>query len=202
MEFKKDQTFNKWRVVEDQTVFGKQKVLCQCSCGREFEVNVGNLKSGKSSGCYCCRNIFKRHGLCDKHRLYSTWKSMRTRCNNPNSKSYSYYGGRGITICKRWDDFLLFLEDMLPSFEEDKTLDRVDNDLGYYKENCKWSTHREQVNNQSTNLKIPYKGGFVTEAELALQTGLNRTTIQSRRRAGWPLERLGDELTRSKTSVS
>lgn len=87
------------------------------------------------------------HGL-RKTSTYQIWAQMRARCNNPKHKMYKYYGGRGIKVCDRWNDsFILFLEDMgvRPS---GLTLERIDNDKGYFKENCKWATNYEQSCNQ------------------------------------------------------
>lgn len=130
------------------------------------------------------RVIYEKHGLADRHRLYATWKSMRTRCNNPRTSSYKYYGGKGIKVCERWDSFSAFLEDMSPSYVEGLTLDRIDNLGNYCKDNCKWSTHSEQTSNQNKSLKLLFEGEIMTEAELSRRTGVPRTTIQTRRKAG------------------
>jgi len=88
-----------------------------------------------------------KHGMCGttEHRI---WTSMKTRCLNPNSKSYSDYGGRGITVCDKWLDFVGFFEDMGYRPSSEHTLDRTDNDEGYCKGNCKWSTYEEQGRNK------------------------------------------------------
>lgn len=79
---------------------------------------------------------------------YCTWKMMRRRCNDPKHKSYKDYGARGIKVCDRWQtSFQDFLADM-GERPEGKTLDRIKSHLGYFKENCKWSTSEEQNNNQ------------------------------------------------------
>lgn len=124
---------------------------------------------------------------CEDHRLYLTWKSMKTRCYNPNAKSYKYYGGRGISVYWSWlEDFWIFVEDMYPSFEEGKTLDRVDNKQGYSPWNCRWSSHEEQANNQGREYtKILYCGEFYTESQLNKLTSIPRTTLQARRRKGY-----------------
>lgn len=78
---------------------------------------------------------------------YNSWRGMRERCNNPNHKFYKNYGGRGVKVCKRWAKFVNFLEDMGVK-PEGLTLDRMENNLGYFPENCKWSTWKEQHNNK------------------------------------------------------
>ncbi len=117
------------------------------------------------------------------HPLYSTWKSMLNRCNNPNNVSYKYYGGKGVKVCKEWFDFKTFVADVEPK-PDHHTLDRKDTNGNYSKENCKWSTKFEQMNNQTSNLKLNYQGLVVTEAELSRLTSVSRTTIQTRRNRG------------------
>ena len=82
-----------------------------------------------------------------KHYLYGTWQNMRGRCNSPSHHRYQYYGARGITICSRWDDFWLFVEDM-GERPEGHTLDRIDNTGNYEPANCRWADHYVQHNNQ------------------------------------------------------
>lgn len=86
---------------------------------------------------------------------YRSWESMRARCYNPNDKKYHRYGGRGITICDKWNTFLGFLEDMGPKPSRLHTLDRVNNDLGYCPENCRWSGPVQQGRNKSSTVLNP-----------------------------------------------
>ena len=74
---------------------------------------------------------------------YRTWKQMRERCESPGHPRYSRYGGRGITICERWQSFLLFLEDVGTRPGPEYDLDRIDDKAGYCKENCRWLHRRE-----------------------------------------------------------
>lgn len=111
---------------------------------------------------------------------------MKTRCNNPNAKSYHRYGGRGISVCDRWSrNFWSFVEDMYPTYKEGLTLDRVDNMRGYEPSNCRWATTEQQHSNKENNVKIGYNNRLYTEAQLSKKTGINRSTLQQRRSLGW-----------------
>lgn len=111
---------------------------------KEFSVHNGLTEYGR-----CLQKGCAKHGMCGT-REYSTWNSMITRCTNPNNKDYPNYGGRGITVCQEWlDSFEVFYRDM-GDIPEGMSLDRVDNNKGYYKDNCKWSTNSEQKHNRRT----------------------------------------------------
>jgi len=121
--------------------------VCRCDCGSETEVSSGKLRSGHTKSCGCLKKESKpnlKHGMANKGRTYTTWKSMRLRCNNPNASQYKWYGAKGITVCKDWDNYLVFLADM-GERPAGKTLDRIDPLKGYCKENCRWATPAEQA---------------------------------------------------------
>jgi hypothetical protein len=88
------------------------------------------------------------------------WRTMLARCNNPNSKSYKYYGGKGITVCKRWQNYEVFLSDMGERPSAAHSLDRVDNSKGYSPSNCRWATRSEQQKNKTTTRR--YSNGVFT----------------------------------------
>lgn len=148
--------FGKLTALEPTTnrVHGKVMWLCRCDCGNFCTVMSTRLASGhtKSCGCYNSEHTVlmnTTHGG-TYSRLYSIWSSMKTRCYNPKSKSYGYYGGRGISVCQEWrNDFSAFREWALShGYQDNLTLDRIDGDGSYSPGNCRWATWHEQRTNQ------------------------------------------------------
>jgi hypothetical protein len=119
-----------------------------------------------------------------EHPVYHIWNSMRQRCNNPNSAPYRNYGGRGITICERWDSFNNFVEDM-GSRPDGALLERKDNNGPYNKENCRWATRSEQNRNKRDNHLVTHNGETKCLAEWVERSGLNRRTLTKRLAHGW-----------------
>lgn len=132
------------------------------------------------------RGIYERHG---KHGApaYGVWNSMKSRCENPNVKTYPDYGGRGITICERWKKFSNFLADMgepAPGM----TLERIDNNKGYYKENCDWATRTKQGRNKRNNVLLTINGETLPLSAWAERSGIKYATIHQRITKGWTPE--------------
>ena len=124
----------------------KRYGLYQCQyCGKEFEAQVHDVKNGYTKSCGCLTTA--THGL-TKHRLYTTWASMKARCYNEKKPNYKDYGGRGIQVCERWLDIANFIEDMYPTWEEGLSIDRIDVNANYEPDNCRWTT--DEVQNRNT----------------------------------------------------
>lgn len=127
-----------------------------------------------------------KHG---KHgtKTYQTWKSMRERCLCKTAKAYPRYGGRGITVCDRWDSFENFYADM-GDRPENHSIERIDNNGPYSPENCKWATDIEQANNKRNNRLLTYGGKTQTVPQWARDLNIKQGTIAVRLMRGLPIE--------------
>lgn len=119
---------------------------------------------------------------------YSRWKSMRQRCTDPSHKSYTQYGGAGITVCDRWQDFAHSLSDM-GECPPSMTLDRIENSIGYQPGNCRWASKADQNKNRSNIVMLTYQGETKSVTEWATQFGMRQANLTMRLRLGWSIER-------------
>lgn len=133
---------------------------------------------------------------------YRVWQTMRLRCNNPSNKAYPRYGGRGITVCERWQNSVeAFIEDMGPKPSPKHEIDRIDNDGPYCPENCRWVLRRTNSRNRRSNRRISHQGETLTLVEWAERTGIRWDTIMKRLDAGWPAARALTTPARGKASA-
>ena len=166
---------------------------CLCDCGTVKTVGGYQLRNGKSLSCGCLANELKtRHGHARKRNrstTYQAWYSMIQRTTNPRTKQFEDYGGRGITVCDEWRDFAVFLADM-GERPAGLLLDRIDNDRGYSKDNCRWTTRAEQQTNQRRTRWLTIDGATKPLATLAREAGLYPTLVRNRIvNGGWSPER-------------
>lgn len=169
---------------------------CVCECGTVRIVRNNNLLSGNTTSCGCSR-IGKlkpprrpRSEYIDMPE-YRVWKGIKQRCLNPSNPRFVFYGGRGITICKRWSDsFADFIGDMGRRPSDKHQLDRINNNAGYAPENCRWTDAKSNARNRRDNLTLAHDGKALTLSEWAEVTGIHWGTIWARiRKNGWSVSR-------------
>jgi hypothetical protein len=190
-------SFGELTVIEPLGV--ADKMLCRCSCGKNKTARLSHLRYGSVKSCGCLLKTVppKVHG---KHLLggtkeYKVWNSMVQRCTIPSHHAFALYGGRGINVCDRWlgdDGFVNFLDDMGPK-ADGLSLDRVDNEKGYDKNNCRWTSTKTQNNNRSNNVRLTANGKTMTMAEWSAEMGFAKNTISERLKRGWSVERAINE---------
>lgn len=179
--------FGHWRVLGEGEPYirpdngeGMRRAICVCVCGNEKLVPIHTLKQGHSNHCGC-RNGERNVELHGTHLMsgspeYRTWSKMKERCANSSSKDWHNYGGRGITVCKRWrDSFAAFYADLGPKPTPNHSIDRIDVDGNYEPGNVRWETGREQMQNVRHNVRVEFGG-----ETLALKEACRRAGVEHR----------------------
>lgn len=177
---------------------GRTTWKCKCSCGNVVYITIHELRNSRKpqQSCGCLRNELsgdrvRKHGLSGNKRLFNIWCHVRTRCNNPHSKSYTRYGGRGIKVCEEWkNNFEVFYEwAMQNGYKDNLTLDRINNDGDYEPNNCRWADFFVQANNRSNNHFLTYKGKTQTIQQWANELKMSDTILRDRiNKLGWSIE--------------
>jgi hypothetical protein len=134
--------------------------------GNTFRLDHGHVRNGKPTP------------------TYQTWIDMRRRCYNKSHPAYKWYGARGIVVCQDWSLFSMFLRDM-GCKPDGMSLDRIDNDGGYHKDNCRWTTALEQNNNSRNVRLLTANGETHSIAEWSRLVGINESTISERLKRQW-----------------
>src|SRR3990167_684076 len=189
------QTFGRLTVLKKASSGRRTYWLCHCSCGRETTVMRDNLikKTSATVSCGCRRaEALKRtatkHGL-SKRPEFKVWIGLIDRCSNKNYYSYDRYGERGISVCKRWQKFENFYDDMGSRPSPKHQIDRIDNDGNYEPRNCRWATHDEQMGNRSTSIVLDAFGRRQCIGQWERETGIDRRTLHRRmKKLGMTLE--------------
>ena len=204
--------FNDWTVIDVIKTYSSKnkystKFVIQCKCGTTYSKGGWDVKHMIDVGvrfCKNCDNEWRKTGYCGEHnpnfkdfrssdQLYTVYHSMRNRCYNPHDDFYKNYGGRGITICKEWQDFAPFRDWAYShGYYEGCNLqiDRINNDKGYGPENCRFVSCKINCNNRSSNRFITFNGKTQTVSQWAEETGLVASTIYARLNKGWPPEKI------------
>jgi hypothetical protein len=179
-----------------------QKWLFQCDCGEEVEAGKSHVVGGATRSCGClqaenARRIGKQnttHGHAVGGKVsseYAAWSAMRARCGNPDHPAFNDYGGRGITVCERWNDFANFLSDMGPKPSPRHEIDRINNGGNYEPDNCRWATRVVQHNNKRNNRLLTIGGRTQTIAQWARESSIDPGKLLQRVNAGWRPEFIG-----------
>ena len=169
-----------------------KKWLCECDCQTKTIIRGSSLRDGSTKSCGCLhRETMTKHGHRSKNetsKTYDAWHGMIQRCINQNNKNWNNYGGRGIVVCQRWLKFENFLQDMreAPSGYQ---IDRADNDRGYYKENCRWVTAKQNSRNRRNNHMITFGKKTQCLTSWSEETGVNFNTLYSRLKCNWSIKK-------------
>lgn len=164
---------------------------CVCDCGKNTNVLATRLIQGTTKSCGHLKGnkgVGKTHGM-RYTKIYTCWKNIKTRCTNPDAQNYCLYGGRGITVCERWiESFENFYEDMKEGYVDGLSIERIDVNKGYYKENCRWVTMADQAKNKRNTAYITYKGLTKRAFDWAEIIGANPKSLSKRVHLGWSPE--------------
>jgi hypothetical protein len=168
------------------------KAFCSCDCGNRMVVILSsNLNSGHTKSCGCIRSEVnairnrenKKHGHIVNGRASSTyraWNSMIARCEYSGNVSFANYGGRGISVCRRWRrSFIAFLSDM-GERPLNKSIDRIDTNGNYNPKNCRWATSEEQARNRRNNVVVTIASRTACSTEWARRIGISQSALRRR----------------------
>lgn len=177
----------------------QRRAIFLCSCGNAFESRISHVKGGKTLSCGCHIKALTvarstTHGAAPRGNIspeYRCWQSMKKRCENPKSKYYKDYGGRGIVICERWQTFANFLADMGQRPSASHSIDRYPDVNGNYEPgNCRWATDLEQNNNRRTTPMVEYQGRTQSISNWARELGVGYWSLRNRIvNLGWPIDK-------------
>lgn len=166
--------------VAENTKSGQAKWMCRCDCGGTKIIAANQLRNGKTKSCGCL-NLEKIIARSTKHGQrtainttseYYSWRCMKSRCNATDGKNFKNYMERGIIVCERWSSFSNFISDMGKKPSPKHSIERINNNRGYYPENCKWATTEEQSANRRSNIWLEYNGVKQIANDWAKQFGV------------------------------
>lgn len=181
---------------ESHQYFGRRKRFfyrCICDCGRLKTIDRDSILSKTTQSCGClqkerARKANTTHGK-RSLRVYNIWNDMVSRCKNKNSIEYKRYGSKGINVCLDWNKFEKFYKDMGDPPTSKHSIDRIDNDRGYLKENCRWATSKEQARNRKSTILHTINGQTKPLIEWCEIHNKSHATVYMRIRRGWSKDR-------------
>jgi hypothetical protein len=184
------QKFNRLTIIKrlNNNQYGSSRWLCECNCGQETIVLGSDLTGGKTQSCGCLRIKHGHTAKFKKSKTYISWYHMIQRCTNPNNKDYHDYGERKITVCRQWLKFENFLADM-GEVPDSLQIDRINNNKGYYKENCRWTTSKINNRNRRSNHLISYNNKTQCVMEWSEEIGIPEYVIRQRLKHDWSIQR-------------
>lgn len=186
------QRFGRWTVLNYSCTGKHSEALwsCKCDCGAVKEVRGNDLRRGKSLSCKCLNyEVSTSHGMSGT-KLYQVWANTKARCYDENGESYELYGGRGITVCDKWHTFEGFYEDMGDSYIEGLSIDRIDVNGNYKKDNCRWADAITQQNNRRITKYYTVDGITDSFANLCRTFQVNYDMARGRIRSGWDIAKV------------
>lgn len=194
--------FGRWEVVGDP-VKGTANALwwlCRCVCGVERRVKGQSLRDGVSVSCGCYQRegaakqairigkANRTHGMTNSSE-WNAWARMKQRCYDPKTPGFERYGGRGVKMCERWQNFENFFADMGEKPTPEHSIDRIDNDGDYEPSNCRWATCQQQQRNRRDNIVVTHDGKTQCVSAWAEEYGICHHVLGMRLRRGWDMIR-------------
>ena len=169
-------------VIEKADTKNKAYWICKCDCGNITTVSGSNLRNGSVKSCGCLRNKSHLTHHLSKHPLYNVWYHIKRRCLKEKNPAYKDYGGRGITICEEWEKSFesFYFWAINNGYENNLTIDRIDNNKGYSPDNCRWTDSKTQCNNRRSCVMITYNGKTQNLMQWCEELGLNYKRIHNR----------------------
>lgn len=185
-------TFNKLLIVSFSHRYKNKNFWhCICSCGKQTIIETYSFSSGKAKSCGCIKRTIKprlTHGQSHTSEFH-IWQGMKARCYNKMSHAFDDYGGRGIVVCNEWiNSFETFFKEMGPRPSPLHSLDRIDNNLGYSKQNCRWATQKQQCRNKRINNNYTHNGVTKCLKEWAEFYTIPYKLLWRRLKHGWSFE--------------
>ncbi|MFA5322910.1 MAG: hypothetical protein WC373_09580 [Smithella sp.] len=187
-------TFGRLLVIHraENSKCGRAQWKTKCSCGNIQTTLACHLKSGHTISCKCASSeaTIERNRTHDLSHIpeYSNWRAMHRRCIDTSHPSYKDYGGRGIAVCKEWEQIENFIQDMGSKPTPKHTIERIKNEFGYSKDNCIWATTKAQSRNKRNNRLINHEGQLLIIADIAEKIGMDKEALRGRLRLGWNLQ--------------